>query len=630
MTYLEGGDDPMQARWRQDPRTLPRSRGDPSIYDGAPARFLLLNRAIQVFPNGSDQEYLQHVIQIDSEVGGRAFETISMGYDRDRERLRVINAEVLHPDGSASSARNIWEESGVSRSAGAYYQVYVKYVAFDELLPGDVVNVEYKRENREKRNRFNDFFGVMAPLQSWVPTVQAQVHLTVPEAMPLYTGGRGFDESDATHEDELRIQSFHAEDLPALPSETGGPGYYGIGAYLSATNFESWDQVAAWWLDLAREQFRLGEDGERLVAELTDGASDTAEIVRRIWEHVLHNTHYVGLEFGIHGWKPYESREVLERGYGDCKDQAALLVSMLRAAGVEAEMVLLQTVANGKSEPMPANLYLFNHAIAYVPELDLYLDATAEFAPLESLRWDDQGAHALRIAEDGASTLATVAVSQPNDNLTRSDTRLKIDPSGSAAFTEHWTEQGLQVADIRYSFHDDSTRLQDLELNYQGRLPGVRLTSLDVQGIDDLGNALVLDVAGEIPAFARPDGDTLRVPVTLFPDNLGQNRAPEGEAGRRTDVVLRLPHVAEVSTMIHPPAGMVVGKVPDPVELACEHAHYRQTVTIEDGAAVVLIELVYTSRMIPVQDYPDFRRFCLAVDRAQDQTIVLVPAQGAP
>jgi len=630
MTYLEGGEDPLQARWRQEPRILPRHRGDPSVYDGAPARFLLLSRAIQVFPNGSDQEYVQNVIQIDSEVGGRAFETISMGYDRERERLRVLNAEVLHPDGSVSSARNIWDESGVSRSAGAYYQVYVKHVAFDELRPGDVVNVEYKRENREKRNRFNDFFGVMAPLQSWVPTVQSIVHVTVPDAMPLYTGGRGFVDGGATVHDDLHVHEFRAEDLPALPSETGGPGYYGIGAYLSATNFESWDQVASWWLDLAREQFRLGEDGERIVAELASGADDTEQIVRRIWEYVLHNTHYVGLEFGIHGWKPYESRDVLERGYGDCKDQAALLVSMLRATGVDAEMVLLQTVGNGQSETMPANLYMFNHAIAYVPALDRYLDPTAEYAPLESLRWDDQGAIALRIAGDGSSTLVEIPVSRPEDNLTTSDTVLHVAPSGTATFREHWTERGLQVADIRYSFHDDSTRLQDLELNYQGRLPGVRLTSLEVDGIDDQGNSLVIDVTGEIPAFARMDGDTLRVPVTLFPDELGQNRAPEGEAGRRTDVVLRVPHAAEVTTVIHPPSGMLVGDVPQPVELSCEHARYRQEVTVEEGAARVRIELVYTDRTIAVQDYPEFRRFCLAVDRAQDQTIVLERAQEAP
>ena len=630
MRFIEGDADPLRQRWRVDPWSLPTEPTDPTLVEGAPARVLLLNRAIQVFPNGSDQEYIQQVIQVDSEMGGRAFEVLSMSYDRDRERLRVVSADVLHADGTVSAASRVWDESGVSKAAGAYYHVYVKQVAFDQLGPGDRVHVEYRRESREKRNRFNEFFGTMAPLQNWVPTLDARVHIAVPEEMELFWGGRGVSEAGAAVEGGMNLHSFVTGELPALASESHGAGYYEEGAYLSATNFESWDRVASWWLDLSREQFRLGEEGERIAAELAEGKGGTEEIVAAVFEYVVRNTHYVGLEFGIHGWKPYEARQVLERGYGDCKDKATLLVALLGAAGVEGEIVLLQTVAGGKAEPQPANLHMFNHAIAYVPELDLYLDATAEYTPLESLRWDDQGAHALHVALDGRSELREIPLSTPADNHTLSHTTVELDANGYAVFREHWVEAGLQVAEIRHAFHDDSTRLEDLEHNYQGRIPGVRLTSVEVEGFDDLRNELVIEVAGQIPALARLDGERMRVPVTLFPDELGVNMAPEGASSRRTDLVLRLPTSAEIDTTIVPPPGMAVDQLPDPVRLDTTHATYLQEARLEDGRAVVHIEVVYKDRRVPLEDYAEFREFCLAVDRAQDQTIVLAPVGGTP
>ena len=630
MTFLDGGDNPLQTRWRRDPSALPSDHGEPDVYAGAPARVLLFNQAIQVFANGSDGAYVQRVIAIDSEVGARAHQELALRYDRDRERLRVLTAEVLHPDGTTTRARRVQDHSSVNKAAGAWYQVFTKQVVFDEVHPGDRIHIEFVRESRETRNRFDDFFGAMVTLQDWIPTVEASVHVVVPPGMPLVTTYPGVVAHAPVEEAGAVVYGFGGTDLAAIPGESWGPGYFDLGAYISASNFETWDQVAAWWLDLSRDQFNLGEEGRAIARELAADAPDTDAAVRRIYQYVQRNTHYVGLEFGIHGWKPYEAREVLQRGYGDCKDKATLLVAMLGEVGIDARFVLVQTVTNGHTEPDPASLYLFNHAIAYVPELDLYLDATAEFAPMESLRWDDQGALALRVALDGGAELVHIPISGPQDNLTTSHTVVQMQASGDMTFHEHWTERGLQVSDLRWGFADDSTRLEDLERNYQNRLTGVRLSRVDGQGFDDLGPEIVVDVQGAIPAFAVPEGPGLRVPVTLFPDELGQNLTPEGEASRRTDLVMQLPHAVQQSTTIEPPPGMVVAEVPAPVELDTPHAHYRQVVEQVDGNAVVRIDVQYRSRRVPLADYPAFRAFCLAVDRAQDQAVLLVPAEEAP
>ena len=58
---------------------------------------------------------------------------------------------------------------------------------------------------------------------------------------------------------------------------------------------------------------------------------------------------------------------------------------MLREAGVDARLVLRAHRPNGAIAPEPASLAVFDHAIAYVPSLDLYLDGTAEHSGTREL-----------------------------------------------------------------------------------------------------------------------------------------------------------------------------------------------------------------------------------------------------
>ena len=56
----------------------------------------------------------------------------------------------------------------------------------------------------------------------------------------------------------------------------------------------------------------------------------------------------------------------------------------------------------GLFEDSPASLAPFDHAIAYVPSLDLYLDGTAEYTGSTELPSMDRGAMALQINEGNA------------------------------------------------------------------------------------------------------------------------------------------------------------------------------------------------------------------------------------
>jgi hypothetical protein len=141
-----------------------------------------------------------------------------------------------------------------------------------------------------------------------------------------------------------------------------------------------------------------------VAAEILHRNLDTLGKVQAVYEVVQRSTKYVAFEFGVHSYKPYSVSTVERRGFGDCKDKAALLVALLRAVGVQAEFAMVRTRSAGAMAEEAYSAQLFNHAVAYVPEFDLYLDGTAKSAALGVLPPNDLGAMAMTVDAEGRAT----------------------------------------------------------------------------------------------------------------------------------------------------------------------------------------------------------------------------------
>ena len=75
----------------------------------------------------------------------------------------------------------------------------------------------------------------------------------------------------------------------------------------------------------------------------------------------------------------------------------------------------VRTRRNGDIAPFPASLSVFDHAIAYVPSLDLYLDGTAEHSGSSELPAQDQGVTVL-VVNQGNAVLTHTPVFGPEKN----------------------------------------------------------------------------------------------------------------------------------------------------------------------------------------------------------------------
>src|SRR5262249_10529073 len=127
------------------------------------------------------------------------------------------------------------------------------------------------------------------------------------------------------------------------------------------------------------------------------------DVAARLATRLHRQIRYTGVELAEAALVPAAPAEVLLRKYGDCKDKSTLLVAMLRAAGLKANLALL--AADGGTDvarDLPG-LDGFNHAIVYVDSTPpLWIDATAADYRIGTLPPDDQGRLAL-IARHGSA-----------------------------------------------------------------------------------------------------------------------------------------------------------------------------------------------------------------------------------
>jgi hypothetical protein len=227
-----------------------------------------------------------------------------------------------------------------------------------------------------------------------------------------------------------------------------------------------------------------------------------AERVRAVYDFVVTNTRYVGLEFGIHGYKPYKVTQVLARRFGDCKDKASLMIALLREVGVPAELVLVRTRRGGRLDPEPASLAIFDHAIVYVPKLDRYLDGTAEFAGLGELPSQDQGVTVLRVGPHGAR-LTETPVLPSSDNRVERRWRVVVEASGDARVDEDLTIRGQAAPNWREHYQSPGERAERYGRVWNGRFPGARLASVELPTVGDRNAPVTVRAAIVVPHLAR-------------------------------------------------------------------------------------------------------------------------------
>ena len=159
------------------------------------------------------------------------------------------------------------------------------------------------------------------------------------------------------------------------------------------------------------------------------------------------NIRYVAVFFGHDAIIPHEATAVYEAGYGDCKDHSALLVTLLKAKGIDSQITLIN-FGTSYALAAPPTFGVLNHAITFIPELNLYTDTTAGTAPFGVLPFGEYGKPVILATKTGQVVRHTPALKTADATL-NVVTNASLSKDGVVSGETTMTGSGPFATDLR-------------------------------------------------------------------------------------------------------------------------------------------------------------------------------------
>lgn len=408
-----------------------------------------LNYTVHFENDGSGSREVTAVIRVQSQAAVEGLGQLIFGYSSATENLRIDYVRVRKPDGSivntpSSTTQDFAPE--ILRSAPMYSDYRQRHVSVVALQSGDILEYHVATEVKP-----------LAPGQFWYEhlfpkqdTVQdGTLDIDVPKSREVKLKSPKY-KYVVREANDRRIYHWSIQNSPENKNEPKGEDDElddpQVTPDVQLSTFVDWAQVAHWYAKLQGERVVTDEALRKKADALTQGASSPQEKARRLYNYVALNIRYVSLSFGVGRLQPHAASEVLQNGYGDCKDKHTLLQALLRAEGIKSFPALIGISRKLDAEiPSPAQ---FDHVITAV-QLDksgklTWLDSTTEVAPFGLILYQLRNKQALVASDDGDAGLQRTSAESPIKNLVS----LQIDGK--------FTETGALDGKVELSVQGDS------------------------------------------------------------------------------------------------------------------------------------------------------------------------------
>jgi tetratricopeptide (TPR) repeat protein len=524
------------------------------------------------------------IFRMETQEGVKNWSEIHVGWSPWHQEIPEIRARVIAPDGKVSTLDPKTIADGPAREDGedTYTDARVRKVPLPAAAVGSIV--EQETVSTDKEPLFTGGMGLGNSFSWGVPFHRGELRIDLPKSVNLRIKVMALPDAKIKDEvvGDMRHYSLEQGYVPAqaesdIPLSTHN--FLGHGTRFSTG--ESWAAVAATYRKLAEANI----DPAKVKSLLPKPGANRQETISRIVAALHKGVRYTGIEFGQASLQPAPAGEILKRHYGDCKDKAALLVAMLRAAGIEADLALLQTGPGIDVDPDLPGMQ-FDHAIVYVPAAPgsdpLWIDATAEYSEVGTLPDMDDGRQALIIAE-GTTGLTMTPVPKADDDRLTELRDVVLGDFGSARISETSMTHGPIDASYRYLYGSDLTRerKENLEEYAKSVYLAKTLASITHGDAHDMSKpfALKLDMTEAKRGDSGTDDAVVNIPLSgIFyrlpewfrtdPETEGVKLTPQEEENRKRAVAARTteydahPFATEWRYTITPPEGFTVRALP--------------------------------------------------------------------
>ena len=438
---------------------------------------------------------------------------------------------------------------------------------------------------------------------SSVPVQRTLIRIQLPEKSPFHFKARLLPDVAISDQTVGGMREITFDQGPMKPLEGAAPLLppdEPRSPHLVFSTAPDWNTVAKAYSEVVEKQLK-GFDASRHLPKFARNATRDERILA-IVNFLNKEIRYTGIEFSESSLVPHKPAEVLAHKYGDCKDKSTLAVALLRAAGIEANIALLDSSTGSDIEPTIPGLDAFNHAIVYVSsEPGLWLDPTDPDLRLSVISPENQGRYALIARPQTTDPVRTPELTAQENRLVERR-EFQLSELGGAHVIETSEVFGTPDRFYRASFgEEDQKALHDTFKDYIEWTYGeTKSQAIAVGDPADLTKPFELKIElseaqrgttarTEAAVAIRVSQLTTRLPefFRTDPEDAGKkvNEKP-APAVRTTDFAISEPYTYEWHYIIQAPPGFKVRQLPEPVDEKLGFATLTARFTSETSTTV--------------------------------------------
>lgn len=466
-------------------------------------------------------------------------------------------------------------------------------------------------------------------------------------------------ERKVLEKDYRRRAVFTARNLPAIKHEPLSPPKNDISSWIvmSCASFyhfffgEIWSGQETWY-GIGKNYFHITDSIVQppptivaKTAKIIAGCDNDEEKIKRIHKYIQENCRYVAVEIEGHRIVPHYPEEVLKNQYGDCKDLSGLLISMLRAADIEAYPVLTKTRSAGRfveSYPSVGQIdhvmvaiafkhfedeALVKNAIAYgkisFSHEDDYVivDPSVPTCPLGQLHSEIQGRHVILCAGYDSRLLVLPSCSF-KDNVFSTKVCFNFD-SGDYDGEIQMQIRGEDAMRLRYGFlHFTKSELDDFMQKYFVGFPlKISLDTYEIDGVDDLDSVLKVNMKFKKFSSLQTSENKIFVPVMFKTSKLFEEIYSFGEHFH--DLEFEFPHLHSDIFRVVVPQSCVLASLPEKANVRSDWCDYTCSSYVSGDTVVVNRNIAVKKCSVSKVHFQEVREIAAKILESSHKIIIL-------
>jgi hypothetical protein len=438
----------------------------------------------------------------------------------------------------------------------------------------------------------------------------------------------------------------HEPDMPPLSGVAGQMivSFFPPGGTSRKNEFANWQDMGLWYGNLINGRMDASEPIKQQVSGLTAGMTTQLQKMQAIGGFLQHDIRYVEIQLGIGGWQPHAAPDVFSHRYGDCKDKATLMRTMLREIGVTSYHVVINTKRGSVTRDSPAHNG-FNHVILAIrlpddvldpsliavtqhPRLGriLFFDPTNELMPFGQIGGYLQANYGLLVTPEGGELLELPQQPSAMNSVQRSG-KLTLDANGMLKGDVKEVRLGDRASSERWQLRTvtkTEDRIKPIENLLAGSLSSFQIVRASLINLDRTDQPFGFNYSFESDNYAKSAGNLLLVrPRVLGSKSWG---VLETKEARRFPIEFEGPSRDTDSFDIALPPGYEVDKLPPPTDADFSFGSYHSKTEASGNVLHYTRAVEIKELSVPVSKMDELKKFYRMIAADERNTAVLKPA----